>query len=174
MLSLKGERIYLRAIEPNDLDFLYQLENDTSIWEISGTTAPYAKHILELYLQNAYKDIYEAKQLRLCICDFDDTVLGLVDLFDFDPANKKVGLGIIVSEKKKRNKGVGAEALELACNYVFKTLQLHQIYANVLVDNEPSKHLFKKMGFNAVGVKKDWIFTNGKFKDEILYQKINN
>ena len=84
MLKLKGERIYLRAIEPNDLDFLYQLENDTGIWEISGTMVPYAKHILELYLQNAYKDIYEAKQLRLCICDTEDNVIGLVDLFDFD------------------------------------------------------------------------------------------
>ncbi|WKB81448.1 GNAT family N-acetyltransferase [Cellulophaga omnivescoria] len=174
MLSLQGDRIYLRAIEPSDLDFLYQLENDTNIWEISGTTAPYAKHILELYLQNAYKDIYEAKQLRLCICDTEDLVIGLVDLFDFDPANKKVGLGIIVSEKKKRNKGIGAEALDLVCAYVFQVLQVHQIYANVLADNDASKHLFKKMGFIAAGVKKDWIFTGSTFKDEILYQKINN
>ena len=174
MLKLKGERIYLRAIEPNDLDFLYQLENDTGIWEISGTMVPYAKHILELYLQNAYKDIYEAKQLRLCICDTEDNVIGLVDLFDFDPANRKVGLGIIVSEKKKRNKGIGAEALELVCSYAFSVLHMHQIYANVLEDNEASKHLFKKLGFVAVGIKKDWIFANGNFKDEILYQKINN
>ena len=174
MLNLKGERIYLRAIEPNDLDFLYQLENDTGIWEISGTIAPYAKHILELYLENAYKDIYEAKQLRLCICNIEDNVIGLVDLFDFDPANRKVGLGIIVSEKKKRNKGIGAEALDLVCSYAFSALHVHQIYANVLDDNEASKHLFKKLGFDAVGIKKDWIFTNGNFKNEILYQKINN
>ncbi|MCK0157205.1 GNAT family N-acetyltransferase [Cellulophaga sp. F20128] len=174
MLKLQGEHIYLRAIEPTDLDFLYELENNTSIWEISGTTAPYSKQILELYLRNAYKDIYEAKQLRLCICDITDTVIGLIDLFDFDPANKKVGLGIIVSEKKNRNKGIGTEALSLVCDYAFNILDAHQVYANVIVSNTASIHLFEKLNFKAVGVKKDWIFAHGAFKDEILYQKINN
>tara|TARA_R110002049_G_scaffold50271_3_gene142728 strand:+ start:12840 stop:13364 length:525 start_codon:yes stop_codon:yes gene_type:complete len=174
MLKLKGEQLYLRAIEPNDLDFLFELENDTSIWEISGTTAPYSRQILELYLQNAYKDIYEAKQLRLCICDFANKVIGLIDLFDFDPGNKKVGLGIIVSEKKNRNKGIGAEALTLVCDYAFNILDVHQVYANVIVSNMASIHLFEKLNFKVVGVKKDWIFANGTYRDEILYQKINN
>ena len=121
---LKGEHIYLRAIEPNDLDFLYQLENDSSIWEISGTTAPYSKQVLGLYLENAYKDIYEAKQLRLCICNMDNVVLGLIDIFDFDPKNKKAGIGIIVSNAQNRNKGVGAEAIDLVCKYAFSVLNL--------------------------------------------------
>ena len=171
---LKGEHIYLRAIEPNDLDFLYQLENDSSIWEISGTTAPYSKQVLTLYLENAYKDIYEAKQLRLCICNMDDVVLGLIDMFDFDPKNKKVGIGIIVSNTQYRNKGVGTEAIDLVCKYAFSVLNLRQLYANVLEDNEASKHLFEKLGFVAVGSKVDWIFSNGAYKNEILYQKINS
>lgn len=174
MLTLKGKHIYLRAIEPADIDFLFQLENDTSVWEISGTVAPYSKQILELYLENAYKDIYEAKQLRLCICNTEDKVIGLVDLFDFDPKNRRAGLGIIIADKKNRNNGIGAESLKIVCNYAFSTLNLRQLYANVLEDNEASKHLFKKNGFVPVGVKKDWIFIEGDFKNEILYQKINN
>ena len=43
MLNLKGEQVYLRALEPTDLDFLYKLENDTSVWEVSGTLKPYSK-----------------------------------------------------------------------------------------------------------------------------------
>lgn len=173
MLSLKGKHIYLRAIEPSDIDFLYQLENDASVWEVSGTTAPYSKQVLKLYLENAYKDIYEAKQLRLCICNTDDKVIGLVDLFDFDPKNKRAGLGIIIVGKKNRNKGFGAESLQIVCDYAFSILNLRQLYANVLGDNEASKHLFQKLGFEAVGEKKDWVFINGTFKNEILYQKIN-
>lgn len=174
MLTLSGEHIYLRALEPEDLEFLYELENNASIWEISGTTTPYSKHVLKLYLENAHKDIYEAKQLRLSICAKDEKVVGLIDLFDFDPKNRRVGVGIIVLKDKNRNKGIGAEALSLLSDYAFKSLDVKQLYANVMIDNAASVHLFEKSGFVKVGVKKDWIFFNGVFKDEILYQKINS
>ncbi|PKA96636.1 diamine N-acetyltransferase [Flavobacteriaceae bacterium MAR_2009_75] len=172
MLSLQGENIKLRALEPDDLEFLYKLENITEVWEISGTTAPYSKHVLKQYLDNAHRDIYEVKQLRLCICDTTDKCLGLIDLFDFDPQNRRAGVGIIVLDEEQRNKGVGAESLKLLQDYVFKILQLRQLYANVLEENTRSIHLFKKLGFIEAGVKKDWILSDGKFKNEILFQKI--
>lgn len=124
-------------------------------------------------MDNAHKDIYEVKQLRLCICNLEGKVIGLIDLFDFDPRNLRVGMGIVISEEANRNRGVGAEAIEILCDYVFSVLGLRQVYANVLEDNAPSIHLFTKLGFKKVGVKKDWISSNGKFKDEILFQKIN-
>ncbi|NNG11084.1 MAG: GNAT family N-acetyltransferase, partial [Arenibacter sp.] len=102
MLHLKGRNILLRALEPEDLDFLYQLENNPGIWEISGTTTPYSRHVLNLYLENAHKDIYEVKQLRLCICNLEGAVIGLIDLFDFDPKNLRVGMGIIISHESQR------------------------------------------------------------------------
>ncbi len=173
MLKLEGDTIYLRALEPNDLDFLYQLENNTAIWEISGTTSPYSKHVLQLYLENAHRDIYDVKQLRLCICNDEKKVIGLVDLFDFDPKNKRVGLGIII-EDTERNKGFGHEALTIVIDYAFATLDVHQLYANVTIDNVASMQLFEKLGFEKVGVKKDWILSNGVYKDEVLYQKIGS
>ncbi len=174
MFSLKGEHIYLRAIEPSDLDFLYKLENNTEVWEISGTTTPYSKQVLQLYLENAHRDIYDVKQLRLCVCELNGSVVGLIDLFDFDPKNHKAGIGIVIAAEKSRNLGYGSEAIELLCAYSKITLELHQLYCNILEDNEASIHLFEKLGFIQVGIKKDWITSNGKFKNEILYQKIFN
>lgn len=174
MLSLKGEHIYLRALELKDLDFLYQLENNPDIWEVSGTITPYSKHVLKQYLENAHRDIYDVKQLRLCISTLNDKVIGLIDLFDFDPKNHRAGIGIVIENSKDRNKGVGAEAISLLCNYAFSVLDLRQLYANVIDDNLASIHLFKKMNFERIGVKKDWIFFNGIYKDEILYQKIHS
>ena len=171
MVNLKGNHIYLRALEPNDLSFIYELENNTAIWEISGTTTPYSKHVLKQYLDNAHRDIYDVKQLRLCICK-GEKVLGLIDLFDFDPQNKRAGLGIVISEEKERNQGSGTEAIQLLCDYGFTTLGLRQLFANVMEDNLASLYLFKKMGFEEVGIKKDWIYSNGEFKNEILLQKI--
>lgn len=173
MVNLKGKRIYLRALEPKDLDFLYQLENDTAIWEISGTLKPYSKKVLRLYLDNAHRDIYEVKQLRLCICTPDDVCVGLIDIFDFDPKNKRAGMGIVITNPGDRNKGWGAEAVDLLCNYAFSTLDLHQLYANILEDNHTSIHLFEKLGFTKIGVKKEWIRTSKGFKNELMFQKIN-
>jgi diamine N-acetyltransferase len=172
MYSLNGEKVFLRALEPSDLDFLYQLENNAAIWEISGTTTPYSRQILQLYLNNAHRDIYDVKQLRLCVCTSDDNVVGLIDLYDFDPKNKRAGIGIIILENENRNLGYGAEALELLCGYARVTLEIHQLYCSILEDNLPSVRLFEKSGFSKVGLKRDWIASNGKFKNEILYQKI--
>lgn len=173
-MNLEGKHIYLRALEPQDLQFLYSLENNTDVWEISGTTTPYSKHVLKLYLENAHRDIYDVKQLRLCICNMQDKVIGLIDLYDFDPKNHRAGMGIVILETGNRNKGVGTEAISLLSDYAFSTLNLRQLFANILEDNEPSIHLFEKLGFKKVGVKKDWIFSNGHYKNELLYQKIQS
>ncbi len=174
MLSLKGEHIYLRALEPQDLDFLYELENNPDIWEISGTITPYSKHVLKFYLDNAHRDIYDVKQLRLCICKEKTKVVGLIDLFDFDPKNRRAGMGIVVNDEAERNKGVGAEAIQLLCKYAFSILNLRQVFANVSEDNKASIYLFEKLGFERVGIKKDWILSGGEFKNEVLFQKVNS
>lgn len=174
MLSLKGEHIYLRALEPTDLDFLYAVENNPAIWELSSTTTPYAKHVLQSYLDNAQKDIYEVKQLRLCICSNAHKTIGLIDLFDFDPSNRRAGMGILISDIDSRDKGVGTAAIALVTAYAFSVLNLRQLYANILEENTHSIYVFKKMGFLEVGCKKDWIHSNGVFKNELLFQKINS
>lgn len=174
MVNLIGKKVYLRALEQTDLEFLFQLENDTQIWEISGTLAPYSKKVLQLYLDNAHRDIFDVKQLRLVICRVgEDRPLGLIDLFDFDPQHKRAGMGIVIAQDKDRGKGYGAEAIQLLCNYAFQVLDLKQIFANILEENGQSIALFRQLGFEEVGVKKDWIRSGSVFKNEILYQKIN-
>jgi diamine N-acetyltransferase len=170
---LQGQDINLRALEIQDLDFLYDLENDASIWEVSGTIVPYSKGVLKSYLQNSHRDIYEVKQLRLVIENKNGDTLGLIDLYDFDPKNKRVGLGLVVKEENRDN-GIGAQAIQALCVYIFTTLGLHQVYASILEENERSIHLFKKMGFKKVGVKRDWVFSNNEYKNELLFQKIND
>lgn len=174
MISLSGKNIYLRALEPEDLEFLFTLENDEKVWEISETLAPYSKYILKQYLANSHKDIYEVKQLRLAISDYNNHLMGLIDLYDFNPKHKRAGVGIIVLEEANRNRGIGREALSLLIDYAFNYLNLHQLYANISQENEPSIYLFSNLGFERVGIKKDWHYASGKYQNEILYQKINN
>lgn len=174
MLKLKGDIVELRALEPEDLQFLYELENNPDIWEISGTLKPYSKHVLQLYLKNAHRDIFEVKQLRLCICNKKGQTIGLIDLYDFDPKNRRAGVGIIIMEKGERNKGAGTEALSLLMKYAFSILDLRQLFANVGEENTASIRLFSKLGFEKAGLKKDWIRAGDSYKNEYLLQKINS
>ena len=175
MVTLKGENIYLRALEPEDLEFIYAIENDESIWEVSNTQTPYSRFLIRQYLENAHQDIYEAKQLRLAICkNHDFEAIGLIDLFDFDPRNNRAGVGILIKDSGNRNSGIGTEALDLLIRYSFTKLNLHQLYANIDLENEVSLALFTNFGFQNIGVKKQWNLINGRYKDEALFQLINN
>jgi diamine N-acetyltransferase len=174
LITLKGNNIYLRALEPEDLAFIYTIENDESIWNVSNTQTPYSKFLIKQYLENAHQDIYEAKQLRLAIClNNSDEAIGLIDLFDFDPTNNRAGIGIIIHQDNKRENGIGSEALELLIKYCFTHLQLHQLYANIGTENEISIALFTKFDFQLIGIKKQWNKVDNEFKDEALYQLIN-
>ncbi|MEJ2584963.1 MAG: GNAT family N-acetyltransferase [Robiginitalea sp.] len=172
MKLLKGEHIHLRALEPRDLEFLYALENDPGIWEVSGTLTPYSRKVLRDYLETSHRDIYEVKQLRLAICACPETPVGLIDLYDFDPKNLRAGLGIVISEPADRDRGYGAEAIALMTAYAFEVLGLHQLYASVGEKNVRSRHLFEKLGFVRSGVRRQWLRTASGFEDEWFYQKI--
>lgn len=173
MQTLIGKHIRLRALEPEDLDFLERIENNELFWDVSHTQTPFSRFILKQYLENAHLDIYQTKQLRLVIeITENNKQVGLIDLFDFDPKNLKAGVGIVI-DPEFQNNGFAGEALRLVTNYAFTHLKLHQLYADVTADNLKSIKLFTKHGFSKIGVKKDWVLSKNGFKDEILFQLIN-
>lgn len=173
MHTLAGTYINLRALEPEDLEFLFQMENNELFWEVSHTQAPFSKFLLKQYLENSHLDIYEAKQLRLVIEEkATSEPVGMIDLFDFNPQHKRAGVGILV-HPDSQHKGLASEALELLIKYCFTHLQLHQLYANITDDNHNSLHLFQKHNFTQIGIKKDWTYHKGTYKNELLFQLIN-
>ena len=49
---MESELIRLRALEPEDVNILYKWENDTEIWKVSNTVAPFSKHMLRQFIEN--------------------------------------------------------------------------------------------------------------------------
>ena len=174
MQTLKGPLLKLRTLEPEDLEFLYQIENDESFWEISHTQKPFSKYILKRYIENGHLDIFEAKQLRLIIEEKSTRKqIGMIDLFDFNPQHKRAGIGLFIHPDFQHN-GFASEALSLLIKYSFSHLNLHQLFANITSYNTKSMSLFKKYNFEKVGIKKDWILSEGSFKNEVLFQLIKD
>ncbi len=171
---MKYKDIKLRALEPEDLELLYEWENNDANWSISNTVTPFSRFTLKRYLENSHKNIYETGQLRLMIDHLEDKItIGTIDIFDFDPFHKRAGVGILIANESYRRKGLASMSLNCLIEYCFKTLQLHQLYCNILANNSESIELFKKQGFVRAGIKKDWIYSSDGYMDEYMFQLIN-
>jgi diamine N-acetyltransferase len=172
---MKYKEISLRALEPEDLELLYEWENNSSNWIISNTVVPFSKYTLKRYLENSHKNIYETGQFRLMIDHIpENTTIGTIDIFDFDPFHKRAGLGILIAKEEYRRKGYASMAIICLVEYCFSTLLVHQLYCNILANNCESMELFKKAGFVQSGIKKDWIKTSDGYLDEYIFQLINS
>lgn len=170
---LKGENIYLRGVEIEDLSFIERVENNPENWLVSGTLIPFSKKSIEEYVL-AIRDLNSDKQSRFIISTIEeDESIGTIDLFEYDSINKRAGIGIII-EEKHRKMGYGSEALNILCDYAFSYLNLHQIWANIIDSNLASQSLFENNNFKKTATKFQWIQTNGKWHDAYFYQRINS
>ena len=172
-MKTENSLIKLRALEPEDIDFLSETENNPEFWELSHTKTPFSTYILKKYIKNAHLDIFTTKQLRLVIeCKSEKKAVGFIDLFNYDPFHLRAGVGIVITEKERRKK-YAENAVALLIDYSFKILKLNQLYCNISEDNHQSIRLFEISGFKISGTKYKWINSESGFKDVLFLQLIN-
>lgn len=145
--------IKLRKIEPTDLPFLYQWENDASAWADGANHNPLSQQDLRAYLESTTGDIYRDGQLRLII--EDEATLGCIDLFDFDPRNRRAAIGMYIAPEQ-RGKGVGKEALRLLEEYAFGHLNLRVLYAVIATKNTACTTLYRNAGYTGSSPLPQW------------------
>ena len=174
MITLKGAHISLRALEPEDIDFLYDTENNIEFWEVSNTQKPFSRDLLKKYLENAHLDLYEAKQLRLIIEEKKTkTRVGMIDIYDYQPYHHRAGLGILVLPEFQ-GRGYASEAIKITSEYAFNNLNISNLYAFISTDNKASISLFKKQGFDKSGTLKRWLKTPNTYKDVFVFQLLKH
>lgn len=162
--------VTLRALEPDDLEFLYALENDRDVWGVSDTLAPVSRHALREYLLHATEDFHVVRQLRLVITtEIGSPAVGVIDLFDYDPLHQRAGVGITILANERRH-GYARQALDLLQKYAREVLRLHQLYATVGGDNKGSMKLFRAAGFRRVGTRQAWLRTAAGWQDAVEWQ----
>ena len=179
-MNIEGRICRLRALEPEDLEAMYGWENDTTAWQVSGSVAPFSRHILSRLIDEQAFDIYATRQMRLVIESREVAgavaggcaeAVGAVDLFEFDPQNRRAGVGIIISPEYRR-RGLALDALLTLEAYVREVLHMHQLWCSVGANNQASLALFRRAGYTECGCRKEWILTSDGAVDEVLMQKI--
>ena len=171
-MNLEGRTTRLRALEPGDIELMYAWENDTEIWGVSGTLAPFSRHTLERFIEEQQFDIVQTRQQRLIIETPEGLPVGALDLFDLDPVNLRAGVGILIHDTAQRGKGYAADAVETVCSYARDMLHLHQLWCSVEAGNAASLALFRHAGFSETGIRKEWLRLADGFHDEVFLQKI--
>lgn len=159
--------IRLRKIEPTDIPYLYQWENDAQMWADSDTHNPLSQYDLREYIASSTGDIYKDGQLRLMIDD-EGSTMGCIDLFDFDPRNRKAAIGMYIAPHA-RGKGIGTKAVKLIEEYAFGFLKLRMLYAIIAINNTACSTIYKKEGYLPSSILKAWTIED----DAILWQKIH-
>ncbi|SNU03497.1 diamine N-acetyltransferase [Prevotellaceae bacterium MN60] len=160
----------LRAIEPEDLDLLYQIENDSNLWQVGTTNVPYSRYTLHDYIATSSDDIYADRQMRLIVEGDNGEAVGIADLVHFDPQHLRAEVGIVIQSNYRR-KGYASAAIQELCNYAMRIIHLHQLYVIVASDNHPALLLFEKNGFKTQNTLSEWLFDGQKYRDAVLMQR---
>lgn len=172
MIFLSDDYVALRAVETSDLDIFYIWENDTELWDCTPTIAPFSREVLRRYIENYSADIYADKQLRLMVVDkATGATVGTVDLTDFDPVNRRAGIGVLI-DKRYARRGLGFHAVSLAAEYARVRIGMHQLWALIAADNEASLRLFAKAGFKRYGRLRSWIRRGRTYCDAYIMQQL--
>ena len=161
--------VRLRAMEPEDLDALYRIENDRDVWDVGENNVPYSRYILHDYIANASADIYADKQVRMVVENEKGQLVGVADVVNFCPSHARAEVSIVIC-REHRKKGYARAAIRQIMEYALRTLHLHQLYAVVREDNMPSLNLFSSLGFKSKMVLDDWLFDGKDYHNAVVMQ----
>ena len=163
--------IYLRALEPEDLDLLYTIENTPDLWAVNSNVEPYSRFALRKYIVEQPNDIFQTGSMRLVICrTSDNAAVGIVDLFDYSPTHNRAEVAIAILQSE-RQKGFGTQALRLLEDISRKKLRLRMLYAYISEKNNPeSQKCFLSAGYNNVATLPAWHYNGEEFENVSFFQ----
>ena len=162
--------VRLRAIEPEDLDLLYRIENDQQLWSVGATNVPYSRYTLHDYIATSSDDIYGDRQVRLIVENDTHQTVGICDLVRFDPQHRRAEAGIVIMNEFRRQ-GYALSALMSLADYALRVVHMHQLYAVVAMDNVAALALFEKAGFTMQATLQDWLFDGHQYTKAGVMQK---
>ena len=163
------KKVTLRAIEPEDLDVLYEIENDLDLWTVGYSNSPYSRYLLHDYIANSQCDIYADRQLRLLVENEEGEVVGIADLNDFEPRHHRAEMGIVV-RKGFRGEGYARAMVMHLLDYARSIIHLHQIYVVIAEDNHQVLDMFRSIGFTGEKMLDDWLFDGQKYTNAVFLQ----
>lgn len=167
-MSYDGERVALRAIEPEDIDRYLVWVNDPEVTRWLSLRYPIGREgerqILErLSRTNGYENAAFAVDDRET-----GEHLGTISLFDARPEARVAELGIFIGAKARWGEGIGYDALVTLLRFGFWEMNLRRVELSVLDGNVRAKALYERVGFIEVGRRPGHWYKRGMSIDDFL------
>jgi diamine N-acetyltransferase len=99
----------------------------------------------------------------------DSMLIGVVDIHNIDPINKRCFVEATIGDINYRDKGYGRQAFSLAVDYCFRELKLHKVCTSAFDFNEKWINIVEGMGFAQEGELREHTLKNGKYCNKLLF-----
>lgn len=163
-----NKRLYLRAFEYEDLDFINKLRNNEVIFNYTCGNKYYIssewdRKWIEDKISNNYNQLY------LMICTIEDQQkVGYICITDIDYLNRKAQASGIIINEKFSGKGYGTESTKLILEHLFYELGMNMVYGYWRTDQLASLKIAEKIGFQNDGLARSFVYKQNKFHDAYL------
>lgn len=162
---LRGERVYLRPAERDDIPTFTEWLADAAVGEGLANRAPWSRVAEESWFDDLQQ--HQGKTMWhfvICLRD-DDRPIGVCALESIDHVNGSSELGIGIGETTEWDKGYGTEAMRVLLDFGFGELRLHRICLHVFEFNARAIHVYEQVGFTHEGTRRDAYFRHGRYHD---------
>jgi RimJ/RimL family protein N-acetyltransferase len=172
IIEIKGNKISLRSLEKEDVEYLVKYTNNPELNKYSG---PYIASTVEganKYIDECNKGIEEKKYFRFGMYKNSHKLVGVIGFFDLDDKLKKGEVGFWVAKEYWGN-GYATEALNLMTKYIFEELYFHKIFVFFHEKNSAVARILEKCGYEKEGLAKNSVYNGSEYYDEIIFTKVN-
>lgn len=175
-LEIQGNKISIRVLNSDDasdlLEYYTRNKDFLSKFEPHRDEEFYTVEVQKQSLIENYKEFIKGEGAHFGIYK-EEKMIGRIRIYNIvHGVFKSAFIGYSMDEQYQGN-GYMKEAVSLVVTYAYEELGLHRIEATTLVDNEKSQRVLKACGFNELGICKEYLHINGKWRDHVIFYKNN-
>lgn len=154
----------IRPFIKEDLLMLEEILTDKEVILLTGSDSTFDRKVVYEWYQSRNE---QSNRLDLALVDKDrNKIVGEVVLNEYDKLTHRMNFRILIG-KDGRNRGLGSEATQLICDYIFKQTDLSALTLSVFAFNPRAKHVYEKVGFEVTSIDENALEHEGKMIDSI-------
>ena len=163
---LRSERVYLRALEPEDAELVHAWYEHADTARLMGEMP---RSLARRRADAASATGEEGRDwFSFVICLVaDDRPIGRADVFEIDRYNGSAGFGLAIGEHDVRGGGLGTEAVDVIVDFCFGQLRLERVWLVTDSVNVRAQHVYEKAGFVHEARLRRAFYQDGMFQDDI-------
>lgn len=165
---ISGERVYLRALDLDDLEPCYRWVNDPEVTQYMLMSPwPISRLAEREWIERAARGTGEReRQLAICLLD-NDRYIGNCGLHQINWRSGTADFGIMIGDKQCWNQGCGRDAVGVVLRHAFRELGLRKVTLSVLAPHVRAIRCYERCGFILEGTLRGQHLIDGTYVDEL-------